>query len=298
MKHLFLSNHHYQKLLEGFANFLAARGYSRSTCHNLPRHVREFLCYLEKQGRASLSQVGRAETQGFLQALQARPHYREGGNLSAAYLNKYLQALKRFAEYCQQMHQLPLSVSFPAFKQKPGPKTVLSPEEIQALYASCGRDALGLRDRAMLSLYYGCGLRRKEGEGLDLEDVQLEQNRIYVKAGKNGQGRWVPLLGRVKQDLAQYREQGRPRLQSYQESQAFLLRCPGQRVGSQSLALRLKQLLLKSQVGQDAGLHSLRHSIATHLWEAGMPLVQVSRFLGHRSLESTQIYTHLRHGQF
>ncbi|NJO01353.1 MAG: tyrosine-type recombinase/integrase [Bacteroidia bacterium] len=69
---------------------------------------------------------------------------------------------------------------------------------------------------------------------------------------------------------------------------------PWQAHPGQGLVWRLKKLLLRAGIGKDIGLHSLRHSIATHLWQAGMPLSQVGRFLGHRSLESTQIYTHLQ----
>lgn len=293
MKHLLITNHHYQSLLEGYQRYLYTRGYARSTCYNLPHHVREFLHFLENKGIPALAQVETTDLEAFLAYLENRHHTRLGGALSAGHLNKYLQALKRFAAYLDEVEGLLLRLPVLAYKQSRVPKLLLTQAEVEALYAACSRDALGQRDRAMLSLYYGCGLRREEGERLNLADFQAERNLLYVKAGKTGRDRYVPLTERVKADLLHYRERGRAFLIRSGEPKAFLIRSPGQRIQGASLNLRLKRLVLKSGIGKDIGLHSLRHSIATHLWQAGMSLEQVGQFLGHTSLESTQIYTHL-----
>ena len=293
MKHLTLYHHHYQSLHTGFVDYLQTRGYSKSTCQNLPNHIKEFLHYLECQEIYALGEIDHHQIQSFVDYLQNRQSIRQGGSLSSASLNKYIQACKRFGAYLQEVHQL--SVSFPLrrFKINYIPKEILSLEEISALYAACGLNGIGQRDRAMLSLYYGCGLRREEGERLNLEDFQAERKLLYIRPSKNGRDRYVPLTDQICQDLQNYCHYGRKYLQSRDQSQALLVCSPGRRISSQSLSLRLKKLLVKSGIAKDIGLHNLRHSIATHLWQAGMNLSQVARFLGHQSLESTQIYTRI-----
>lgn len=294
MKHLTLYNPHYQSLLTGFVDYLKTRGYSRSTCQNLPAHIREFLHYLESHQIQALGEVQNPDIETFIAYLQDRRGIRQGGALSAAYLNKYIQALKNFGSYLQEVHQISLSFSMQHFKQSPyAPTDILSPAEITALYAACGLDALGQRDRAMLSLYYGCGLRREEGQRLNLSDFQPERKLLYIRPGKNARDRYIPLTSQISQDLQNYCQQGRKYLLTRDHSEALLVCPPGRRVSGQSLNLRLKKLLLKASIGKDLGLHSLRHSIASHLWQAGMSLPQVARFLGHQSLESTQIYTRI-----
>ncbi len=291
MKHFTLYHQHYQSLHTGFIDYLQTRGYSKSSCTNLPNHIKEFLHYLESQQIYALGEIDHSHSQAFIGSLQARPGWHQGGRLSPAYLNKYIQACKRFGAYLQEVHQINVSFPLKSFKIQYTPKEILSIEEVNALYAACGLNGLGQRDRAMLSLYYGCGLRREEGQRLDLSDFLPERKLLYIRPGKTGLDRYVPLTGQICGDLQNYCQQGREYLQSRDQTEALLVGSPGRRIGSQSLGLRLKKLLIKSGIGKDIGLHSLRHSIATHLWQAGMPLSQVARFLGHQSLESTQIYT-------
>ena len=165
---------------------------------------------------------------------------------------------------------------------------------VEALYAACEETPLGLRDRAMLALYYGCGLRRSEGVALDMGDVLLERAMVYVRCGKNYRERYVPLAHGVARDLETYLLEVRPLL-AHPKTRALLVSVRGRRIGGQSLLLRLRRLQEQAGVlpNTQIGLHTLRHSVATHLLEAGMPLEEITQFLGHQSLESTQRYTHL-----
>lgn len=174
---------------------------------------------------------------------------------------------------------------------------------MKKLYAACQADELGIRDGAMLSIFYGCGLRRSEGIGLNVEDVMFAKNLLYVRSGKNYKERYVPISAQVKADLEAYLDQSRPRLEkentAKENTPAFLLSQMGRRIDGMSLAIRLKRLQGltgdKDLIANPLTLHILRHSVATHLLENGMKLRQIALFLGHSSLESTQIYTHLKH---
>jgi site-specific recombinase XerD len=171
-------------------------------------------------------------------------------------------------------------------------KDIFTKAEIKALYEAIGIDTLGLRDRAMLAVYYGCGLRRSEGLNLDVKDVLLDRNLLYVRKGKNYTERYVPMTAAVKEDLKEYIECARPMLVKT-STHALFLSQNGTRVIGETMLERLHQLKEKAGIGKDAALHSLRHSIATHLLQSGMELEKIKQFLGHSSLESTQIYTHI-----
>ena len=160
-----------------------------------------------------------------------------------------------------------------------------------------GLDHLLLRDRAILILYYTCGLRRNEGVQLNVEDINFDKQYIHVKHGKGYKERKVPIHEKNLMYLAEYLYDCRPLLTKPTSKEAFLLSMRGTRMNGQSILLRLKQTIHKTNDYQlkerQIGLHTLRHSIATHLLKSGMDIYQISQFLGHSSLESTQIYTHL-----
>ena len=144
----------------------------------------------------------------------------------------------------------------------------------------------------MLAAYYGCGLRRNEGVNLDISDILFDKNFVFVRKGKNYKERYVPMSAGVKEDLQNYIDFVRPVLIK-SNAKALFLNQHGKRLGSNSMADRLQNLKEKSEINKEAGLHALRHSIATHLLQSGMELEKIKRFLGHSSLESTQIYTHI-----
>ena len=297
MRSLPITTETYQHHLVHFVHWLQTLGYSVSTCYNLPNHLQEFFYYLESHGLHQLEQATPKVVTDFFAELQSRGNQRTGKPLSVAHLKKYLQALKKFSAYLQSLNQVSLSlpeISFTTEQEVVQKVKVLSSSEIELLYSTCGRDALGLRDRAMLSLFYGCGLRRSEGEGLNVWDVQIKKKWVFVAQSKNGRERQVPLAPRVVDDLYNYLYQSRPSFKNASTNAAFLLGMKGYRVGGQMLQLRLKQLLQKAELPTaQIGLHTLRHSIATHLLEGGMSLKNIALFLGHQSLESTQIYTHI-----
>ena len=140
------------------------------------------------------------------------------------------------------------------------------------------------------------GLRRNEGVHVDVPDINFDRSILHVRKGKAYKERLVPISKTSLKHLEEYIYDHRPILQTG-NNQALFLSHQGQRVQGQTLNLRLRYLVSKTEIPElqekEIGLHTLRHSIATHLLQAGMKLESISRFLGHSSLESTQIYTHL-----
>lgn len=158
-------------------------------------------------------------------------------------------------------------------------------------------EAYAMRDRAILTIFYGCGLRRNEGYHLDLSDIDFDREILQVRKGKNYKERFVPFNKTSSKYLQDYVYDGRPILVKDSQENALFISQRGGRMQSQSIALRLKILQQRSDnlelQEKNVRLHVLRHSIATHLLQNGMSLENIARFLGHTSLESTQVYTHL-----
>lgn len=176
-----------------------------------------------------------------------------------------------------------------------------SVEEAEAVLRAAGdhRDPLGLRNRALLELLYGCGLRVGEVCGLDLEDLDLDGGWLRV-FGKGRKERILPLAGPVAEALQAYLEAGRPYLEERRRGRkggasdggAVFLNRWGRRLsprGVQRVVARAGRAVSRLR----AHPHLLRHSFATHLLDGGADLRAVQELLGHASLAATQIYTHV-----
>lgn len=309
MKKLRLHNASFRSLEQGFRAWLDIQGYGPTTVYNLPHHLREFLHYLEGQG---VDQITPSDAQHFhahYRQLKARAHQRRGGGLSSGHLNKHLGALRKFADYLRKVGKIPLP-SLPLGYETDTPTAAfLTESEIGHLFAVTylpvipkerinvrQQEALQSRDRAMLAVFYGCGLRRNEGVRLDVSDLDFDNGLVHVRHGKRYKERMVPMGTASLEHLQAYLYDHRPVLVSG-PADALFVSVSGRRLGGQSLLLRLKRLQEKTEDAalqqKTIGLHTLRHSIATHLLAAGMKLDSIRRFLGHDSLESTQVYTHL-----
>lgn len=149
---------------------------------------------------------------------------------------------------------------------------------------------VGLRDRAILELLYGAGLRISELVGLDVDDVDLEEGFVRV-LGKGGKEREVP-LGRLGRDAVRaYLVRARPSFASVRSRSALLLNQRGGRLTRQSCARLLTSHVRTSGIERRVTPHTLRHSFATHLLEGGADVRVVQEMLGHASVATTQIYT-------
>lgn len=283
------------QLEAGFASWLATLGYSQNTCLYLPLHVRGFLHWLESGGITDIVRADRGHARAFMARLSERPNTITGGALGPAYLNKHLQALKLFGKYLRSMGLATFAPDQGCIRPPESRAATVSRAGVESLYAATGDGPLGLRDRAMLAVFYGCGLRRAEGAGLAVGDLLFGEGLLYVRNGKGRTERYVPMGNGVARHLRTYLERGRPALPGSRFTDALFVSMKGGAARPQSLNLALQRLSARAGLTLRPSLHTLRHSIATHLLQRGMPLSRIAEFLGHRSLESTQIYTHTGH---
>lgn len=289
-----MKNPLYIRLQAGFTAWLRILNFEHTSQRDMPKMLTEFLNFLETKDCHGIVQIQETHLKDFLVYLSQRPSKTKEGGLSLNYIRKYVQVLRKFSRYLADSGQESFEINIKLKGRSTHIKSILTRKEIEKLYQATTETVFGLRDRAMLALYYGCGLRRNEGLSLNVGDILLEKELVYVRKGKGYKERYVPLSGTGKTDLENYINYSRPYLAGNKKEEALLLNVNGSRL----LAVfeRFGKLKAEARINKPAGLHTLRHSIATHLLQSGMKLEQIQRFLGHSSLESTQIYTHIIHG--
>lgn len=172
----------------------------------------------------------------------------------------------------------------------------LTPEEVDELLEQPAKrnTAEARRDKAMLELLYATGLRVSELVALDVNDVALESDPVTVRSvGKGDRERVLPLPPRAVDELRHYIFHVRPRLVRNRREQALFVNRRGERLTRQGLWLILKNYAKEAGLDEKITPHTLRHTYATHMLSGGMPLRYVQETLGHASISTTQIYTHL-----
>ena len=278
----------YQAISNNFFLHLKTLGYKPGSCTMLYRCVQEFLYKQEEKDLYDLNEMISTDIHEHHAYLQHRPNQRRSGTLSGMMIYHHLYALRVFFNWLEQLQAIeenPLS-SLEFSQPKHEERTILTQQEIKTLYAAC----TSRKEHAILHLFYGCGLRRSEGEKLNVNDVQFRSKVLYVREGKSSKSRIVPLSEKISEDLKNYLYQER---KSKYGEQAFIINKKDTRMRGDGFNKVLKELQQRARITKSVSLHSLRHSIATHLLEQGVSIEHVRDFLGHQHLESTQIYTHI-----
>jgi len=279
-------------LVERFEVWLSRLGYQPSTVKGRKRQLRYWFEWLEDRGIKDLEKVNQELVEAYAKTLHACISNRTGLGLASRTIEARLSVLRLLDEYRIKHGQRPLLKGLPKVEHSERRvRKVLTQSEITRLYAAIPDGTKGLYLRSVLALYYGCGLRAGEGIRLQLNELDLKGGVLLVAKAKNYHQRYVPLSEGVKIDLQNWLSEGRVRY-AYAKTENVLLNRRGGAANGSRLNGDLAELCEAAGV-ERITLHSLRHSIATHLLEGGMSLVAIGKFLGHRSLKATQVYTHL-----
>ena len=288
---------HYLRLTAGYKEWLEILNYHKDSVKQLPNNIHHFLQHLKREKIYSVQDISEEHITSYIEELKTKLHPTNKTLLKSSTINGYIRNLKLFAKYLEETGQHSFTVYAPYEPKQTTEKETLSQQEVQQLYNATTEDVTGLRDRAILSIYYGCGLRSNEGTELHVNDVLMDKNLLYIRQGKQYKERYVPFVAAQKKDIENYLQYGRPQLLRETDTPYFLLNNRGKKMKYGFLSDALKRMI--AQTGNEelknksAGMHHLRHSIATHLMQSGMQIENISTFLGHRHLSSTQIYTHI-----
>lgn len=283
----------------GFRAYLEARAHSTHTVAAYVRDVTRFMEFLLEQERAgSWDQVDGAAVRAFLA--------RELKSTKRSSAARRLMSLRGFFDQLRERGVVsanPARLVRTPKQEKPLPRRLSVDEAFHLVEGPARREpeaedpkaeAARLRDWAMLELLYSSGLRVSELTGLDLAHLRLDLGLVQVKRGKGGRERLVPLGSKADEALKAWL-QARPALLAADGAgePALFLNQRGGRLTPRSVQRLVDGQALGLSAGRKVGPHALRHAMATHLLEGGADLRSVQEMLGHRSLSTTQKYTHL-----
>ncbi|MEK6705837.1 MAG: tyrosine-type recombinase/integrase [Bdellovibrionota bacterium] len=286
-----------EKLIELYGDWRTVRGFSPLTIFSTKQHLLIFLKYLEEPHVTHVEFI----TSGLLQDFQEYLFYKTSaaGRLWAPnYRNLILVGLRGFLKWVKNQDYLAQDLSEHVVGvryRKKLPKNVMTLEEVQNILKSPDTTTrFGFRDRLMLELFYGTGIRMQELSHIWVEDADLQQQQLYIRMGKGGKDRLVPLNPGLCNLIKEYLAFVRSKFLHGHDDSRYLI------VGRSGGPLRHTRIdkIIRAHA-QNAGLtrhisaHSFRHACATHMMQNGAPIRHIQELLGHADINTTQVYTHI-----
>lgn len=292
-----------KNLKDEYREWLRALGFASSSVKSLPNYIEEMLIYLEEMGLKDPREITEDIIRTYFFQWKNRKNKTSGAGLSIAHINKKIVAINNFIKFLHRTGKNPKLFKLLQERVPTKKPEILTKEEIQKLYEATYHQKKRIhslpfeqRDRAMLAVFYGCGLRRSEGNSLLVKDFLLEKQLLHVRQGKGNNERYVPISEGGLKEIQEYLSYGRKwfiQKQNNLTTERFFLNIWGEPMKDFTTSIR--NLKKRAGIDKKISLHTFRHSIATHLMQSGMAIETIAQFLGHRSLDSTQIYTHLTH---
>ena len=275
--------------LDAFLDYLVIeRGLRPNSVRSYARDLRSYLDTLEQAGVSGTRGAGEDSLELHLVKLSRLGH-------KPSTRGRALSAIRHFHRF---LHQEGMSATFVG-RDVTGPKKglrmpgVLTLGQVESLLAEPDTATpLGLRDRAMLELAYGAGLRVSELCNLLIEALVVEE-RVVLVTGKGGKQRLVPYGGAAADALARYIDAGRSQLAKSFITPVLFLNNRGRPISRVGFFKKLRAYASAAGIPRDVSPHVLRHSFATHLLEGGADLRLVQELLGHADISTTQIYTNI-----
>lgn len=287
-------------LVEDFLTYLRLeRGQSEKTQRTYAGMLGRFLDWAREQGIDQWEDVTLDHLMGYLQWEKQRPLAHEPASstrrLSSESVYLEIAALKAFYRFCENENFLPRNIadvlSLPRRWQRL-PKSLSDGEIERLLRPEEPVTPRTLCDQAVLELAYASGLRLAELRHLRLEQLHLDAGFVTV-IGKGDKERVVPVGRQAVEALGDYLDRGRPALVTRKTPANVFLTTRGGPFAHVTLWLRIKQRVRRSGIERNVTPHMLRHSFATHLLENGADLRVIQELLGHASLATTEVYTHV-----
>jgi site-specific recombinase XerD len=275
------------RAIEAYERDLVAVGSSPKTVTAYRRDLTQTAIWADRVGLAP-EQVGHKDLRRYAASLSA-------GGLAPSSIARKLAAVRGLYSFLLRTGRVTQNpadlVSAPKAESKL--PAVLSTEQMAALLDRVpARTALEIRDRAMLELAYSCGLRSEEVISANVTDIDFESEQIDV-VGKGSRHRRLPIGEPAQRALEAYLSRGRPSLVADRSEDALFLSRNGRRLSPSDVSRRLSVWVREAASAGGISPHALRHSFATHLLEGGADLRTIQELLGHSSISTTQIYTHL-----
>jgi len=284
-----------QEAIPLYLQHLTAAGRARHTLKGTRHALKKFARFLEGEKAAEVTGLTRDLLEDYQEEL-AFALTAKGKPLSPRTQGLLLSAVKGFTRYLKEKDYLIRDpgdgLKLPR-KPRTLPKVILSPPEVKKLLnAPDTHTSQGYRDRIILEILYDTAIRRAEVSGIRLADLDLDAGYIQVR-GKGEKDRVVPLSRRVCDLVKSYILMVRPTYLRESDPGYLILNRFGERMDANGVWAVVKRCLKLSGIKKSVATHTMRHTCATHMLRNGAPVRHLQEMLGHESLESTQIYTHV-----
>jgi integrase/recombinase XerD len=286
--------HGFPALIEEFLTDLGSRGYSEATIRNRRQRLATLAGWLNDRGVTRPVQVTRPMLVRYQRYLF---HYRkaDGEPLSFRSQNEALLPIRAFFKWAVRNDHVgsnPASELELPKVEKRLPKAALSVEEAEAVLAVPDLSrATGVRDRAMIEVLYGTGIRRGELARLNVRDLDVERHTLMVRQGKGRKDRMVPIGPRAVAWIERYLTDARPQWTTEPDDGTLFLTVDGTGFSVDRLTQLVRDYVKASGTDKEGACHLFRHTLATLMLEGGADIRYIQAMLGHAELSTTQIYT-------
>lgn len=275
--------------------WLCIKNYSEQTITNRHVYLRYFIAWCEQRGISRPADITRPILERYARYLYYYRGAKSGKPLSFRSQHARLTPVRALFKWLVKQNYL---LSNPASElelpklEKRLPKHVLSISEVEAVLSVPDvEDDLGIRDRAILELFYSTGIRRRELMELKLYDLDTERQTLMVRQGKGAKDRMVPVGERALDWADKYITDVRPGLVCEPDEGVLFLTSEGQMFTANHLSHLVRKAIATADIGKTGSCHLLRHTMATLMLEGGADVRFIQEMLGHANLETTQIYT-------
>ena len=276
--------------------WLRVHNYAATTISGRHRYLGYFFAFAAARGVTSRETV----TLELLLAYQHDLYLRrktDGAPLSFGTQMQRLLPLVQFCSWLRREGRIAQNPAADLVMPRPDrrlPEATLSADEMVAVLAAPDvTRPLGLRDRAVLEVFYSCGLRRAELIGLLVRDIDLDRGTVFVRSGKGAKDRFVPIGERALFWVRLYTGTARLALLAGRPSEHLFISSAGTALCPDWLCRQVRRYLAAAGIHKRGSCHLLRHTVATLMLEGGADIRYVAEMLGHASLETTQRYTHV-----
>lgn len=290
-----LAHNRLTRYMDEHFEWMKVSGYSLDTIRARRIAIRRFIAWMDERGIGDPREI----TKPMLERYQRHLFYyrkEDGTPLTLGTQLGCLAPLKTWFKWMSREHHIlanpAADIDLPR-QPKRLPRSVPSVSEVEAILAEAEPTTpQGLRDRALLETLYATGLRRMEIVGVSIYDADLARGLLWVRHGKGGRERVVPLGERAGAWLAKYLTEARPELAAV-DTEALFLTDYGEAVSPEYVATKVKRYMHFAGVDRPGSTHLLRHACATHMLEGGADIRFIQEMLGHANLQTTEIYTHV-----
>jgi integrase/recombinase XerD len=283
-------------LMRAYLDWTRATGSSQDTHRRREAALRRFSAWCAERDLRHPAEITRPILERYQRHL-AEARKPDGRPLTLGSQHVLLTPLQGFFKWLVRERRIlynPAAELILPKKPKHLPHTLLAVEDIEAVFAQPDlTTAEGLRDRAMLEVFYATGIRRLELANLDLTDVDARHVTLLIRAGTGQQDRFVPLGQRALAWIERYRQESRPFLQHDPQARSLFLTDQGTRFRRSALSARVKRLFKQAGIDRPGSCRLFRHACATHMLQGGADIRVIQALLGHQSLDTTQLYTHV-----